>query len=64
MTTWQKGDQDPTEGARKWGGRTCFAVSTADDSFRTCTWSLGHTHPQHIAGGLRGVITEVWPVTA
>ena len=62
MTTWKAGDPDPTEGAT--GGLMCYAMSTDADSLRSCTWPSGHTHPQHIAGGLRGVILEVWPVTA
>jgi len=61
-TTWQRGDQDPTVGARSLRSPMCHA--TSDNTLRGCTWPLDHTHPQHIAGGLNGLVLEVWPVTA
>ena len=62
IPTWEPGDPDPTAGAVPWGLSTCYAVSAAGGC--GCTWPIGHTHPQHIAGGLGGIVLKVWPVTA
>ena len=35
MTTWKKGDSDPTLGSRTFGGLPCYAVSTVG-RFCTC----------------------------
>ena len=63
MPTWRAGDQDPTAGAKPWDVPTCRAISDDFTSLCTCTWPVGHTHPQHIAGSTYGVIVEVWPVS-
>ena len=62
MPTWRAGDPDPTAGAGPWEVPTCYAPSDVPGSHRSCTWPRGHTHPQHIAGGLKGIVLEVWPV--
>ena len=58
LTTYQEGDSDPTPIKRPADGR-CRAYSNR----YSCTWPLGHTHPQHVAGD-NGTVCCVWPVTA
>ena len=55
---YKVGDPDPTPDSAK--RRCCPAI--ASPGF-WCTWNVGHTHPQHVAGDSQHVVA-VWPVTA
>ena len=51
--THNVGDLDPT------AGLLCLAQ---DGRGHFCTWPVGHTDPQHVAGAGRFIVA-VWPVT-
>ena len=53
-TTYRRGDLDPTPKL------SVFESCPAESDNFSCTWPLGHSHPQHIAGGDR-TVQYVWP---
>ena len=59
MPVYRRSDRNPTAGAGPANGMLCGADSGRGYS---CTWPAGHTHPQHIAGGIGGLVLAVWPV--
>ena len=61
MPTYHRGDPNPTAGAGPATAAICW--DAGGPAGLGCTWPLGHVHPQHIAGGTRGLVLEVWPVT-
>jgi hypothetical protein len=58
---YRVGDPDPTPGAAYSGGPCCSAKDP-DGNGLGCSWPIGHTHPQHVAGTGISVVA-VWPAT-
>jgi len=55
---YTRGDTDPTSDDTDL--RFCSLYGGLYDL--GCTWPVGHTHPQHVAGGTRGFVLDVWDV--
>jgi hypothetical protein len=59
------GDVDPTPEATAMvdAGMGLYCAEPMDHGFK-CSWPTGHEHPQHVAGGTRGIVYGVSDVVA